>query len=145
MTTNTLTVFDPAMCCSTGVCGPDVDSKLVRFSSDLDWIAKQGVDVRRFNLAQEPGAFAEDISVKAVLDSQGEAGLPLIKLGEAVVSIGAYPSRDELARWVGLSSGKAEKSGCCGPAKEQASEPAESSGCCGPAKQASSSEDSGCC
>ncbi len=102
--TNTLTIYDPAMCCSTGVCGPEVDPKLVRFSADLDWISKQGVDVRRFNLAQEPGAFAEDVSVKAVLDSQGEAGLPLIKLGDDVVSSGEYPSRDELAALAGLSS-----------------------------------------
>nr|QTX14232.1 Arsenical resistance operon trans-acting repressor ArsD [Klebsiella pneumoniae] len=27
----TLTVFDPAMCCSTGVCGSDVDQVLVDF------------------------------------------------------------------------------------------------------------------
>ena len=131
MTTNNLTIYDPAMCCSTGVCGPDVDSKLVRFSSDLDWIAKQGVDVRRFNLAQEPGAFAEDVSVKAVLESQGDAGLPLIKLGDAVVSIGTYPSRDDLARWVGLAAKPepaATSSGCCGPAKSQAGK--DDSSCC---------------
>ena len=123
--TNTLTIYDPAMCCSTGVCGPEVDPKLVRFSADLDWLSKQGVEVRRFNLAQEPGAFTEDVSVKAVLDSQGDAGLPLIKLGDAVVSIGNYPSRDELARWVGLGVAETEKSGgsgCCGPAKERSLE-----------------------
>ncbi|EOW1075393.1 arsenic metallochaperone ArsD family protein, partial [Cronobacter malonaticus] len=27
----TLTVFDPAMCCSTGVCSSDVDQALVDF------------------------------------------------------------------------------------------------------------------
>ena len=31
----TLTVFDPAMCCSTGVCGSDVDQVLVDFSALL--------------------------------------------------------------------------------------------------------------
>lgn len=104
MTTNNITVFDPAMCCSTGVCGPEVDPKLARFSADLDWLAAQGVAVRRFNLAQEPGAFAEDASAKSALETRGEAALPLIKAGEAVVSSGAYPSRDELAAWAGLSS-----------------------------------------
>ncbi|HBU8666409.1 TPA: arsenic metallochaperone ArsD family protein, partial [Klebsiella oxytoca] len=31
----TLTVFDPAMCCSTGVRGSDVDQVLVDFSADV--------------------------------------------------------------------------------------------------------------
>lgn len=31
----TLTVFDSAMCCNTGVCGSDVDQALVDFSADL--------------------------------------------------------------------------------------------------------------
>ena len=39
MTSKTLSVYDPAMCCSTGVCGPEVDSKLLRFSADLEWLA----------------------------------------------------------------------------------------------------------
>ena len=41
----TIRVFDPAMCCSTGVCGPGVDPELARFASDVDWLQKQGVKV----------------------------------------------------------------------------------------------------
>jgi hypothetical protein len=40
-------VYDPAMCCSTGVCGPSVDPQLVRFSADLEWLKSQGVSVER--------------------------------------------------------------------------------------------------
>ena len=36
--TSTMRVFDPAMCCSTGVCGPSTDSILVRFAADLKWL-----------------------------------------------------------------------------------------------------------
>lgn len=43
-------VFDPAMCCSTGVCGPTVDPEFARFAADPDWLAGQGVAVERFNL-----------------------------------------------------------------------------------------------
>ena len=53
-----LEVYDPAMCCSTGVCGPEVDPVLVTFAADLKWVAEQGVIVQRFNLGQEPQAFA---------------------------------------------------------------------------------------
>jgi hypothetical protein len=43
----TVTVSDPPMCCSTGVCGPDIDPKLAQFAGDLDWLEEQGVDVER--------------------------------------------------------------------------------------------------
>jgi hypothetical protein len=63
----TVQVFDPAMCCSTGVCGPSVDQKLVRFASDLHWLANHGVKVERFNLSQEPQAFAANSLVRTEL------------------------------------------------------------------------------
>jgi AhpD family alkylhydroperoxidase len=97
-------VFDPAMCCSTGVCGPSVDPQLVRFAADLDWLKSQGVSVERFNLAQQPGAFVADAAVKAALETKGEAGLPLVKVNNQVKSSGVYPSRAELASWAGVSA-----------------------------------------
>ena len=55
----TLTVFDPAMCCSTGVCGSDVDQVLVDFSADMQWLKGRGVQVERYNLAQQPMSAGE--------------------------------------------------------------------------------------
>jgi AhpD family alkylhydroperoxidase len=100
----TVRVFDPAMCCSTGICGPSVDPQLVRFAADLDWLKSQGISVERFNLSQQPGAFADDASVKSALEMRGEAGLPLVKVNGEVRSSGTYPSRDELAAWAGIGS-----------------------------------------
>jgi len=95
-------VFDPAMCCSSGICGPSVDPQLVRFAADLDWLKSQGVTVERFNLSQQPGAFAADDSVKAALETKGEAALPLVKVNDETKSSGFYPSREELAAWAGV-------------------------------------------
>jgi AhpD family alkylhydroperoxidase len=95
-------VFDPAMCCSTGVCGPSVDPQLARFSADLDWLKSQGVSVERFNLAQEPAAFAEDPAVRSVLEAKSDAGLPVVKVNGEIKSTGLYPSREELAAWAGI-------------------------------------------
>jgi hypothetical protein len=97
-----LRVFDPAMCCSSGVCGPSVDPRLVSFAADLDWLRRHGVSVERFNLAQAPGAFVADAAVKSALAASGTAILPLIEAGGEVVSEGRYPSLSELAVWVGL-------------------------------------------
>lgn len=123
-------VFDPAMCCSTGICGPSVDPQLARFAADLDWLKGQGVSVERYNLSQEPAAFADDVAVKVALETRGEAGLPLVKVNGEVKSSGLYPSRAELAAWAGLGPAVQE-----GTALKVLSEPAAaSSSCCSPAK-----------
>lgn len=94
-------VYDPAMCCSTGVCGPRVDPALATFASDLDWLGQHGAEVHRYNLGQEPGAFASKDSVRAPLEDQGEASLPAIYVGGELRSSGRFPSRDELSSWTG--------------------------------------------
>jgi len=98
-----MSVYDPAMCCSTGVCGPAVDPKLPRFAADLEWLGTQGITVERFNLAQQPAAFAQNPVVKEMLSKQGNDCLPLILVDGAVVSTGSYPSRERLAAFVNLS------------------------------------------
>jgi len=102
-----LEVFDPSMCCSTGVCGPSVDPVLPRFAADLDWLAEHGVQVTRHNLAQEPGAFAAAPAVQAALAERGTDCLPLILVDGRIVSQGSYPTRAELARWTGLDGNPA--------------------------------------
>lgn len=102
----TLQVFDPAMCCSTGVCGPQVDPALPQFASDLEFLGTQGIQVTRFNLAQEPGAFAADATVKGLLQEKGNECLPLLVFEGKVVSEGVYPDRQDLMGLVGLENGK---------------------------------------
>jgi hypothetical protein len=118
-----ITVYDPPMCCPTGVCGPTVDPKLARFSSDLDWLKGQGVEVRRYNLSQQPKAFIDSAPIKALLHSEGEGCLPVIMLDDQVVSKQAYPTRAQLAAWAGIRvSGLAAVSvveaECCPPASD---------------------------
>ena len=98
----TIEVFDPALCCSTGVCGPSVDPALARFAGDVEWLSARGVAVERFNLAQQPGAFAERELVREALREQGESCLPLIVADGEIVSVGSYPARAELAELAGV-------------------------------------------
>jgi hypothetical protein len=92
-----LDVFDPAMCCSTGVCGPSVDPVLPRFAADLEWVRAQGVDVQRHNLAHQAGDFVANAVVRKTLAEQGEGCLPLVLLDGRIVAQRVYPSRRELA------------------------------------------------
>ncbi|MFC0352016.1 arsenite efflux transporter metallochaperone ArsD [Undibacterium danionis] len=115
----TLQIFDPAMCCNTGVCGVDADQQLVSFAADVDWAKKQGAQIERFNLAQQPMAFVENTVVKSFLERSGQEGLPLILLDGEIALTNRYPRRAELARWLGLSilpvaAGNASSKPCCG-------------------------------
>lgn len=107
-------VFDPALCCSTGVCGVDVDQQLVGFSADIDWAKQKGAQIERFNLAQQPMEFAQNTIVKAYLERSGVEALPLILVDGEVALAGRYPSRAELSRWADLViTEEKPKSGCC--------------------------------
>ncbi len=100
----TIQVYDKPMCCSTGVCGPQIDPVLPRFAGDLAWLKSQGHQVERFNLAQQPAAFVQNPEVQQLLASQGTDCLPLITVDGRIVSRREYPSRDTLAMWVGSAA-----------------------------------------
>jgi hypothetical protein len=110
--------FDPPMCYSSGICGPEVDPKLVQFAADLDWLKAQGVIVQRHNLSQNPAAFVENEAAKTALTEKGEAALPLLLVNGKVAVNGRYPERSELAAWFKLKAtatpAPAKSSCCCG-------------------------------
>ena len=95
-------VFDPALCCSTGVCGVDIDQQLVSFAADVEWAKKNGAKIERVNLAREPMAFANNKIVKEFLDRSGQEALPLILVEGEFALAGRYPNRIELSRWTGI-------------------------------------------
>ena len=133
----TIQIFEPGLCCGTGICGVDVDQQLVTVSADIDWATSAGGSVRRFNLAQEPLAFAENETVRSFLHTVGQEGLPVTIVDGATVLTGRYPSRPELAKWAGLGAPPAEdRPSLLAPAASvgsaAAAQPAGSdAGCCG--------------
>ncbi|MDD4930029.1 MAG: arsenite efflux transporter metallochaperone ArsD [Gallionella sp.] len=109
-------VFDPAMCCSSGVCGTDVDQQLVTFSADVEWARQQGAQIERFNLAQQQMDFANNPLVRSFLERSGEKALPLILVDGEIALAGRYPNRVELSRWAGVRHTPIEiksAGGCC--------------------------------
>ena len=137
----TISVYDPPLCCTSGVCGPTIDPKLAQFAGNLDWLRTQGVTIQRYNLAQEPERFAGNSTVKAILDKSGVDDLPAILVGETLVSSGGFPSRNELAVMAGLETmDTAVESTGDGDSDQGSSTPeATADGCgCGP-------NTAGCC
>ncbi len=95
----TIQVYDPAMCCSTGICGTTVDPDLVNFAAMLSQLASRGIAVERYNLGQQPMAFVENHAVKTLLEKEGTKVLPLIFWDGEVRLKGRYPNKDERPSW----------------------------------------------
>lgn len=123
-------VYEPALCCNTGVCGEDVDQSLVEFTADLNHLSEQGADIARHNLANDPLAFASQDSVRSFLEVAGSEGLPLTTVDGVTVLTGTYPTCDQLLRYTGLA-----QASLAVPSGATELDVAESTGC-GP---------SGCC
>jgi SAM-dependent methyltransferase len=126
-------VFEPALCCNTGVCGPDLDEKLVRFTADLAYLTEHGADIRRHNLANDAQAFAADPTVRAFLEVAGSEGLPLTLVDGVTVQTGSYPSRTQLMRYAGLADADAETGAPLLPEGARVLDVVEdeAGGCCG--------------
>lgn len=115
-------VYDPAMCCPTGLCGPGVDPALLTIVRDLRWLEKQGVHVERFGLAHQPGAFSASARVAGLMQAFGDAALPAVLVNGDVLCHGRYPTRAELAAALAAPAAapSAGAAPCCTPG----------SGCC---------------
>ncbi len=91
-------VFEPAMCCATGVCGSSVDPRLVRFAGALEWLESRGVGVARHNLSQDPASFAGNTVIREQLAAKGPDCLPIVLVNGRVTWEAEYPTRMELAQ-----------------------------------------------
>ena len=96
----TIQVFDPPMCCSTGVCGPEVDPVLAAVTGFLHRARAQGCAVDRFNLAQQPIAFVENETVRNLIEQEGVDILPLVFVDGELKLKGRYPDEAERAQWL---------------------------------------------
>ena len=114
-------VYDPPMCCSTGVCGINVDPKLVEFASTLKTLSASGIVVERYNLAQEPQAFVENIKVKELLTEKGQDALPFIFIDDELKWFGKIPSKADILNAFGIDIKSETSNNCCC---------SEDSGCC---------------
>lgn len=129
-----MSIYEPAMCCSTGLCGVSVDPELLRISTVLNTLKKNGIEVERFNLSSAPQAFISNKAVNDFINQKGVNELPVIVVDNQIVITGRYPTNEEFVkllnvplsfvgeqpkaikvtpRKAGSSSGCGCKGGCC--------------------------------
>ncbi len=89
-------IFDPPMCCPTGMCGPTVDKTLLSVNEMVLALQERGVEVRRYQMASQPSAFLRNREVYQLLQKQQMAALPITVVNGQVIKVGAYPALSEI-------------------------------------------------
>lgn len=101
----TMQIFEPAMCCDTGLCGVGVDPELLRISTALNTLKQNGTLVQRFNLNNAPMEFVNNKVVNQYINEKGAEGLPIVLLDGQIIITGRYPTNDEFTNLLSLPAG----------------------------------------
>jgi len=110
-------IFDPAMCCSTGVCGPSINPDLMRIASLVNSLKEGGFDISRHGLSDEPQIFVLNKVISDLLQKEGAEILPVTILDNEVVKTKTYPTNEELSKWLNVrifAAPQNKSGGCCG-------------------------------
>jgi len=97
-------IYDPAMCCSSGLCGPAIDPALVKVNDAIIVLKQQGVEVVRFNLAQQTKLYMENKTVADLLHKNGKKVLPITFVNSVIFKTGEYPSYEDFCKALGIES-----------------------------------------
>lgn len=97
-----ITIYEEAMCCSTGVCGPDPDEELVAVTHAIDKLEDtySDVEVTRANMSSDIERFLNHEDVADAVESEGPSVLPITTVDGEVVARGEYLSYETLASTV---------------------------------------------
>ncbi len=111
-------IFDPAMCCSTGVCGPSIDPELLRVATVINTLKEKGIIIQRHGLSNEPQDFITNKVINSLLQKEGADILPVTLVDGEIAKTKEYPTNEELSKWLDMDIGvKAKvtlKKGGCG-------------------------------
>jgi hypothetical protein len=130
-------IYEPAMCCSTGLCGVGVDPELLRISTVLNTMEKNGIKVERYNLSNSPQEFIKNKAVNNIIKTEGVEILPLAILDGEIIITGRYPTNEEFVKHLDIpmsfigeqpkdvNAAEAEQGGCCCPGGD-----CSDGGCC---------------
>ncbi len=97
-----IAIYDPPLCCSSGLCGPTLDPVLLKMNDAVMALKKQGIEVERYNLAQQPKSFMDNKQIAELLHKNGKKILPVTLVNTEVFKTGEYPSYEDLCKALGI-------------------------------------------
>lgn len=97
-----MVIFEPAMCCSTGVCGPSVNKELLRIATVISKLRSEGILIERHNLTSDPQIFVDNKVINELLAEEGVEILPVTMVDGEIVKTKAYPANEEIEKLLDL-------------------------------------------
>jgi len=89
-------IFDPPMCCPTGLCGPTLDQTLLDLNETILRLQHEGYQVTRYQMASNPQAFLGNAEVMRLVREKEMAALPIVVVRGEIVAEGKYPGIFEI-------------------------------------------------
>ena len=89
-------LFDPPMCCPTGLCGPALDQTLLDVNEMIMSLQRENLRVERYQMTSNPNAFLGNAEVMSLVREKQMEALPIIVVRGQVVKVGAYPTLSEI-------------------------------------------------
>jgi disulfide oxidoreductase YuzD len=89
-------IFDPPMCCPTGMCGPTIDQTLLDVSEMIAKLQSDGYQVVRYQMSTHPGAFTGNAEVMKLIREKQMAALPIVLVHGKIIAEGNYPKLTEI-------------------------------------------------
>ncbi len=119
-------IYEPAMCCETGLCGVGVNEELLRISTVINTLKSMGIEVQRFNLNSSPNEFVINQKVNDTIMQQGIECLPIVTVDDEMIITGRYPTNDEILELLNIKTlelgmkkpGSIKLDSCCAEASK---------------------------
>ncbi len=89
-------IFDPPMCCPTGLCGPTLDQTLLDVNEMILSLQAENVQVARYQMTGHPQAFLNNADVMRLVREKQMAALPITVVQGKVIKVGEYPTLMEI-------------------------------------------------
>lgn len=84
-------IFDPPMCCPTGICGPTIDQDLLDVNEMVKDLKDAGYQVERYQMTSHPAKFTGNHQVMALIREKQMEALPIILIRGQIFAEGYYP------------------------------------------------------
>jgi len=112
MAKRNLVIYEGAMCCSTGICGPEPDKILIEFNEALKKLHNEydGLEITRASMTHNLNLFLENKAIFQIIKEKGSDILPITTLDGNIIAKQKYMKYEELKRALG-NTGKAPKKG----------------------------------
>jgi hypothetical protein len=93
-------IYDPPMCCPTGLCGPTLDQTLLDVSDMILTLEADGIAVERYQMTTSPQKFMTNMEIMRLVREQQMAALPITAVNGQVIKVGAYPTLSEVQTYL---------------------------------------------